>query len=293
MGNIFFRLRPADSVTILFLVSLSLITILFYHDIPKAPFLITLYAILLLSQVILMKLKDKGRFTELLYNLIFPTFCVLVIFDSLEWLVHYVNPDDIDPLLIRLDYLIFRNHPTVILERIMNPVLTDILQLAYLTYYFIPIIFGITLLLNGQKHEFNRSLFLILFCFYLSYLGYILMPALGPRFTINHLQTTELQGFFIAEPIQRLLNKLEGIKRDAFPSGHTAVTVTVLYLAYRFKRVLFWIFLPIVTALIFSAVYCRYHYVVDIIAGLVLTIITVFIGERYYEWWLKWQIQKK
>jgi membrane-associated phospholipid phosphatase len=293
MGNIFFRLRPADSVTILFLVSLSLITILFYHDIPKAPFLITLYAILLLSQVILMKLKDKGRFTELLYNLIFPTFCVLVIFDSLEWLVHYVNPDDIDPLLIRLDYLIFRNHPTVILERIMNPVLTDILQLAYSTYYFIPIIFGATLLLNGQKHEFNRSLFLILFCFYLSYLGYILMPALGPRFAINHLQTTELQGFFIAEPIQRLLNKLEGIKRDAFPSGHTAVTVTVLYLAYRFKRVLFWIFLPIVTALIFSAVYCRYHYVVDIIAGLVLTIITVFIGERYYEWWLKWQIQKK
>lgn len=293
MGNIFFRLRPADSVTILFLASLSLITILFYHDIPKAPFLITLYAILLLSQVILMKLKDKGRFTELLYNLIFPTFCVLVIFDSLEWLVHYVNPDDIDPLLIRLDYLIFRNHPTVILERIMNPVLTDILQLAYSTYYFIPIIFGITLLLNGQKHEFNRSLFLILFCFYLSYLGYILMPALGPRFTINHLQTTELQGFFIAEPIQRLLNKLEGIKRDAFPSGHTAIAVTVLYLAYRFKRVLFWIFLPIVTALIFSAVYCRYHYVVDIIAGLVLTIITVFIGERYYEWWLKWQIQKK
>lgn len=293
MGNIFFRLRPADSVTILFLVSLSLITILFYHDIPKAPFLITLYAILLLSQVILMKLKDKGRFTELLYNLIFPTFCVLVIFDSLEWLVHYVNPDDIDPLLIRLDYLIFRNHPTVILERIMNPVLTDILQLAYSTYYLIPIIFGATLLLNGQKHEFNRSLFLILFCFYLSYLGYILMPALGPRFTISHLQTTELQGFFIAEPIQRLLNKLEGIKRDAFPSGHTAVTVTVLYLAYRFKRVLFWIFLPIVTALIFSAVYCRYHYVVDIIAGLVLTIITVFIGERYYEWWLKWQIQKK
>ncbi len=293
MGNIFFRLRPADSVTILFIVILSLITILFYHHIPNAPFLITLYAILLLSQVILMKLKDKGRFTELLYNLIFPTFCVLVIFDSLEWLVHYVNPDDIDPLLIRLDYLIFRNHPTVILERIMNPVLTDILQLAYSTYYFIPIIFGITLLLNGQKHEFNRSLFLILFCFYLSYLGYILMPALGPRFTINHLQTTELQGFFIAEPIQRLLNKLEGIKRDAFPSGHTAVTVTVLYLAYRFKRVLFWIFLPIVKALIFSAVYCRYHYVVDIIAGLVLTIITVFIGERYYEWWLKWQIKNK
>jgi membrane-associated phospholipid phosphatase len=225
----------------------------------------------------------------LFYDLIFPILCVLVIFDSLEWLVHYVNPEDIDPILIRLDYLIFNNHPTIILERIMSPLLTDILQIAYSTYYFIPISFGGVLLLNNQREEFNRTLFLILFCFYLSYLGYILMPALGPRFTISHLQTTELQGLFIAEPLQKLLNKLEGIKRDAFPSGHTAVAVTVLYLAYRFKKRFFWILLPIVAALIFSTVYCRYHYVVDIIAGFGLTLLTIFLGEWYYEWWLKGQ----
>ncbi len=113
--------------------------------------------------------------------------------------------------------MIFQGHPTVMLEKIMSPLLTDVLQLAYSTYYFIPIIFGVTLLRNNQRREFDRTLFLILFCFYLSYLGYILMPAIGPRFTINHLQTTELRGLFVAEPIQNLLNQLEGIKRDAFP----------------------------------------------------------------------------
>ncbi|MDP2753399.1 MAG: phosphatase PAP2 family protein, partial [Nitrospirota bacterium] len=264
-------------------------TLIFYQHIPKAPFLISLYSIFFIAQIILIRFKNNGRFMGLFYDLIFPILCVLVIFDSLEWLVHYVNPEDIDPILIRLDYLIFNNHPTIILERIMSPLLTDILQIAYSTYYFIPISLGVVLLLNNQREEFNRTLFLILFCFYLSYLGYILMPALGPRFTISHLQTTELQGLFIAEPLQKLLNKLEGIKRDAFPSGHTAVAVTVLYLAYRFKKRFFWILLPIVAALIFSTVYCRYHYVVDIIAGFGLTLLTIFLGEWYYEWWLKGQ----
>ncbi len=289
MVKMILKLRPADTITIIFLLFLSALTLIFYHDIPKAPFLISLYSIFIIAQVIIIRFKDNGRFMGLFYDLLFPIICVLVIFDSCGWLVHYVNPEDIDPILIRLDYLIFNNHPTVMLERIMSPLLTDILQVAYATYYFIPISFGIILLLNDQREEFNMTLFLILFCFYLSYLGYILMPALGPRFTISHLQTAELQGLFVAEPIQKFLNQLEGIKRDAFPSGHTAIAVTVLYLAYRFLRRFFWILLPIVSALIFSTVYCRYHYVVDIVAGFGLTFLTILLGGWYYEWWLRWQ----
>lgn len=282
-----FRLRPADAVTIIFVNILLIITIVFNSVIPNASLLISAYLILLITQFIIIKFRDKNRFLRVTYDLIFPIISVIILFDSLGWVVHYVNPDDIDPLLIRLDYMLFNNHPTVILEKVMNPLLTDILQIAYSSYYFLPIIFGIALLQDNQREEFNRSLFLILFCFYLSYLGYILMPALGPRFTLSHLQTRELQGYFIAGPMQQLLNNLEGIKRDAFPSGHTAVALTVLYLAYRFKRRIFLVFLPVVIALIFSTVYCRYHYVVDIIAGFCLTILTIFLGERYYKWWEK------
>jgi membrane-associated phospholipid phosphatase len=281
--------RPADVLTILFLLFLSVLTLIFCRYIPRSFFLFSLYSILIVTQVIIIRFKNKNRFIRLFYDLVFPVTCVLLIFDSLEWLVHYVNPEDIDPILIRLDYMIFNSHPTVMLERIMSPILTDMLQIAYCTYYFVAISLGVILLLNNQKEEFDRTLFLILFCYYLSYLGYILMPALGPRFTINHLQNTQLHGYIITEPLQRLLNQLEGIKRDAFPSGHTAIALTVVYLSYKFKRRLFWILLPIVGALIFSTVYCRYHYVVDVIAGIGLTIITVFFGERCYERWLKWQ----
>jgi membrane-associated phospholipid phosphatase len=288
-----FQQRPADTVTVIFLLFLTLLTLFYFAILPRAPYLLSIYSLLIITQIILIRFRDNGRFMRNFYDVIFPIICVLAVFDSLEWVVHYINPEDIDPVLIKLDYLIFGNHPTVMLERIMNPFLTDILQIAYSTYYFIPISFGIILLMNKQREEFDKTIFMILLCFYLSYLGYILFPALGPRFFLSNIQTTELQGFFAAEPIQNLLNRLEGIKRDAFPSGHTGIALTVLYLAYRYKRGYFRIALPIVSALIFSTVYCRYHYVIDVIAGFGLTLLTIVIGEWYYGWWIKRQVKSR
>ncbi|MBI4690118.1 MAG: phosphatase PAP2 family protein [Nitrospirae bacterium] len=283
--GIIFRLRPADAVTIIFIGVLLVITLSFNSVIPNRLILISIYISLLIAQLILIKVKDKNKLVRLTYDLLFPVISVLILFDSLGGVVHYVNPDDIDPLLIEIDYMFFNNHPTVMLEAITNPFLTDILQIAYSTYYFLPITMGISLLKNGQREDFDRTLFIILFCFYLSYVGYIIWPAIGPRFTLDHLQSQKLQGLFIAEPIKNLLNKIEGIKRDAFPSGHTGIALTVLYLSYRFKKRLFRIFLPLVALLIFSTVYCRYHYVIDVIAGIGLAIMTILLGEWYYGWW--------
>ncbi len=285
MGRIILRLRPADAVTVIFLSFLLTTTVIFNQRIPMAFLLIGIYSSLIFAQILLIAVKNKGRFVGHVYDLIFPMICILVVFDSMEWLVRHVNPRDIDPLLIRLDYMIFKGYPTVMLEKIMSPLLTDIFQIAYTTYYFLPIILGVILKFEGKDEEFNRSLFLIVFCFYLSYLGYILMPALGPRYTMHHLQTSELESFLVAEPIQSLLNNLEGIKRDAFPSGHTGIALLVLGLAYRFQKKLFWLFLPVVIALVFSTVYCRYHYVVDVIGGVGLTVLTLFFGEKYYGFW--------
>jgi membrane-associated phospholipid phosphatase len=63
------------------------------------------------------------------------------------------------------------------------------------------------------------------------------------------------------------------------PAG---IALIVLYLAWRFEKKLFVFFLPLTLALIISTVYCRYHYVVDVIGGMILTLITIVLGEKYY-----------
>ncbi|MHA2219341.1 MAG: phosphatase PAP2 family protein, partial [Candidatus Hodarchaeales archaeon] len=213
---------------------------------------------------------------------------IILIFNSLGGLIRYINPFTFDHVLIQLDYRIFNAHPTVLLERFTNPVITEVLQLAYTSYYFLPIILGIALKIKGgEKTEFERSIFLIILCFFLSYIGYLLIPAIGPRFTMNHIQNIDLQGIFLRDFIDSTLNSLEGIKRDAFPSGHTAVTLVVLYLAYKYLKTLYWFFLPFVFGLLIATVYLRYHYFVDVIAGVLLFIFTMYTGDKYYNWWEK------
>lgn len=283
MAKWFLKLRPADTITTLFSFFLLVLTAFFHSKIPSAPYLILIYASLIFFQLILVYLSRLNSFLALARDIIFPVISVLIIFDSLELIVHKVNPQDMDYLLIRLDYLIFGVYPTIVMERIMQPILTDILQIAYTTYYFLPIMLGIALKVKKRDEDFEKSLFLILLCFYLSYVGYILVPALGPRYAMEHLHGMELTGFIVFKPIYDILNLLEGIKRNAFPSGHTAITLIVLFLSYRYVRGLFWVMLIPALLLIVATVYCRYHYVVDVIAGILLTIVTIAIGEVYYK----------
>lgn len=280
-------MRPVDVLTFGFLTFLFITTAIFSGRIPNAYLFLTVYLSLATAFSLLIHFKKRhdGKILEMIYDFIFPTIVVVFTFDSLGRLIPYINPVTYDELLIKLDYIIFNAHPTVALERFTTPIVTELLQLAYTSYYFLPIILGVALKVKGEKTQFDRGIFLVILCFFLSFIGYILMPAIGPRFTINHLQSTELHGIFLRDIIDSTLNALEGKKMDAFPSGHTAVTLVVLYLAYKFQRVIFWIFLPLVLALLVSTVYLRYHYVIDVIAGILLFVLTVYSGEKFYNWW--------
>ncbi len=280
-------MRPVNTITFAFLAFLFTITAIFKNQIPDANLILSIYITLTITLLLLIYLNKKhpGKTVKTAYDIVFPVIAVVLIFDSLGGLIRYINPATYDHLLIRLDYMIFKTHPTIALEQFTFPVITEFLQISYTSYYFLPIILGLSLKIKGKEQEFSRTIFLIILCFFLSYIGYFLMPAIGPRYTMNHLQSFDLHGIFLRDIIDNTLNALEGIKRDAFPSGHTAVTLVVLYLSYKFQRILFWIFLPLVLALIVATVYLRYHYVVDVFAGILLFIFTIYIGEKYYKWW--------
>ncbi len=284
MRRVFPAVRQVDLLTFGFLAFLFAVTVFFIKQIPNAVFILLMYAVLSgsLSLLIYLRAKNNNRIIRIMYDIIFPVITVFLIFDSLGGLIRYINPKTYDHLLIRMDYLLFGGYPTVALESFTHPVITELLQFAYSSYYFLPVILGAVLKIKGKDDAFNKSLFFIVLCFYLSYIGYIVFPAIGPRYTMNHLQNIELRGIFLRDIIDNTLNALEGTKRDAFPSGHTAVTLVVLYLAYRFQKPLYNIFLPVVLALLVATVYLRYHYAVDVIGGVLLAVFTVYAGERCY-----------
>jgi membrane-associated phospholipid phosphatase len=185
---------------------------------------------------------------------------------------------------MRIDLYLFGVHPTVWAQRWIVPWLTDVLSFAYLSYYFLPPTLVLVLYLR-KRPGLYPTLFVLSLGYYVSFIGYTLFPAVGPRYAMTSLYTVPLEGSFITDFVRDGLNAIQHNIRDCMPSGHTQIALTVLYLAYRYERKLFYIFLPFVFGFVLSTVYLRYHYVIDLFVGTAIAIGCMITGPRLYEWW--------
>jgi len=225
---------------------------------------------------------------------------ILLTFRQLFFMVKPIRIYDYDNWFIAADRFLFGSDPTHFLQQFSNPLLTEALQIIYGMFYLLPIILGLSLLNKNRFVALDFALFSVIYGFFLSYLGYFALPGIGPRFTLHDFNTINevLPGLFFTNHLREMTNTGEGIpigtlnpaeivQRDVFPSGHTMITLIVMYLSVRLKSRSRFFFIPIGTLLIFSTVYLWYHYVIDLIGGLVFAIISMWSGKIFFNWWRK------
>jgi membrane-associated phospholipid phosphatase len=210
---------------------------------------------------------------------------ILLIFESLGPIVRAVSPVDRDPWLIAADRFLTGTDPTRVLERFATPLLSDVLTVFYALYFFHPLVLAALVWIEERRErgeagpDFHRYAFLIVLVFFVSYAGYFLVPALGPRATLEHV--APLPRGPVATAIDGMLDRLESNKRDVFPSGHTMVTLAVVVLAAKRSRRLALAFLFFAVPLWMATVYGRYHYLVDVLVGFALTPIVLWAGRAW------------
>ena len=284
------RIAVPDVITCGYLVIIGLLATIFAERIPQWWWYPLTHAMLVLALgLFLLRLPPRPTGWVRFVRWWYPSLLIPFIFNELQYLVHPINPLDIDAQLMAIDYALFGVYPTVWCERFMMPWVTEYMQLAYVTFYFLPFLLCTPLYRQGQFQAFRVSLCALLLSYYVSYLLYFLTPARGPRFYLAADHTLPLTGLWLTTPLQATLDALEGIQWDAFPSGHTAIAIIVLVMAARYQRRLFYPLLVITVSLMLSTVYLRYHYVIDVIAGMLLAVwclgVTFWLyrehGERY------------
>jgi membrane-associated phospholipid phosphatase len=206
----------------------------------------------------------------------YPAVLLLPLFIELSYLIHAIHPTDFDSALAALDRRTFGANPVSWVQQFARPWVTEVLQLAYASFYLFPLGLMFVLYASGRSREFQESQFGMLLCFFLSYFGYLLVPALGPRFIAEDVATAP-QGLWLSRLLQDSLNFLEraGSMRDAFPSGHTAVAIMVQRYAFRWFGWRAFRLVPLTAALLVSTVYLGYHYVVDVFAGALLAFLSL------------------
>ena len=225
----------------------------------------------------------------------YPVFTILFCFKEV-YVIMISHGDKLhDEVLANIDRFIFGFNPTEYLWQFAHPYLTEFFQIIYGVFYLMPVIYAAELYFWHRYKEFKYATFVIMFGFYLSFIGYLLVPAVGPRFIVHDFSATDLElpGIFLTQIIRDVINLGESIpkgeanailvaQRDAFPSGHTIVILLITYLSRKFKSRSFYFYLPYSILMIFSTVYLRYHYVIDLIAAIPFVITTILVSNFLY-----------
>jgi membrane-associated phospholipid phosphatase len=280
------RIRPTETINLIALAVLTGLGILLRHRLADFRGMLLGYAGLALLVLVIVALAPReDRLVPPLTFFIdfYPALFLPLLFNTLEPLIQALRGGARDDLLIAADRFLFGVDVTVWAQRLVRPVLNDIFYGFYSTYYFISLSLGLMLWLRDRPAA-RRFVFTLMVVYYVSWTGYFIIPALGPRFAQAAEYTVSLTTTPLARAINDTINNMEKTKFDVFPSGHTMISVAVLLVAWKRARDVFWVLLPIATMLIISTVYCRYHYVIDVIAGTTLAFVTVPIGDGIYGW---------
>ncbi len=245
------------------------------------------YALMLLMVGWISRLARPGNFAvkpgPRLFVNFYPLILVPMVYDGLGTLIAIVHPTLCDRWLIAIDRWIFGRDVTLWCQQFVTPWLTALLYLCYATYFVLPVALVVPLWRRNRPVA-QRAIHMIALAFYVSYIGYFLVPARGPRFTIVHdsppdLAATTRLGSFIANT----MNSASHTFVDVFPSAHVLVTLVILTLAWRHARRIFWIMVPTSLLLLIATVYCRFHYVIDALAGAALTPLTLRVGRLLFD----------
>lgn len=302
-------LHPVDVLTVLFSAALALLTLLFHARIPEwEGTLATSLAII--AGLPLLAVVDRAlssgpaprnvgaRAVAFLHDWAFAPLAY-VIYLQMHALVGPIRGAWLaDPVLIATDRWIFGTDPSLLLERVSAPWLTELLQVAYTSFYLLMLAAGIELYVKRDR-RFYLYAFSCALGFFISFVGYLCVPAVGPRFTLFDVATVERQlpGLLLTPALRSFvdggglvppgLTKSAAAAlapRDVFPSGHTMMTLVAIYWAMRFRLKARWGIAVAGALLVFSTVYLRYHYAIDVLAGAFLAAVCVAISPAAYRW---------
>ncbi len=284
------RIRPLEVVNLVALAILCAVTLLLWRRLADPGEILLRYALMGAFVAIVVFLTQRPEPLPLAFSVavdFYPAAFIPFVFESLGPLIPAARGRARDDLLIAADRAILGDDVTVLLQPYVTPFWAAFFYVAYATYYFLPLVLGGAL---WSRHVAlaRRFIFTLSVCFYVSYAGYFTIPAYGPRTALAKRHTVPLETSPVARAISHTINELEHTKLDVFPSGHTMITIVVLIVAWRQARRVFWFLLPVATLLILATMYCRYHYLVDVLAGIVLAFATVPIGERLYASLVRW-----
>jgi hypothetical protein len=208
-------------------------------------------------------------------------------FFELQWILPVASGPVLDGDLHALDLRLFGVEPAVAWDRFVRPATTEWFSFFYYGYFFLIAAHVLPALFLGRRERLMIPFgfgFLWLYC--VGHVVYTLVPAYGPYAHLAFAHS--LQGDVFWPLVQRTV-AFGGARTDVFPSLHTAVPTFLALFSYRSRRTTpyRYTWLPLAfsaSQIIVATMFLRWHYLIDICAGVLLAVSGMVAG-RAALWW--------
>ncbi|MFD5935358.1 phosphatase PAP2 family protein [Streptomyces sp. NPDC060333] len=177
----------------------------------------------------------------------------------------------LDAEMLAAERRVLRQPFNLVLDTVASRPLNEALTACYSSFYLYFLVPPAYLTAQGRDRDLER--YVLAFCLaqYTCYLGFAALPLAGP---VTALQgafcTPQLRGYLLT-PAQQWLTEHADPPGTCFPSSHVAGAWAATLAARRaVPRSAARAMTALTCALTCSVVYCRYHYIVDALAGVLV-----------------------
>jgi len=276
------KLPLFDKITIAYNTLILIIFFIFYDKIGNKTFIFCFH-VGILSFIILWNKFKKNINNDSIKNIISDWY-------PLSLLTHYyletiyfkkiIFDNDIDSFLVKVENMLFGFQPSIIFYKTLPYLpIKELMCFFYSSHFYLGLTVAIYFYIT-QKKIFYKLGKDILITFQFCYLFFMFIPSSGPQFYFNNSIFHSHGGIFY-HFLAYIENNIE-IPSGAFPSSHVAIaTIIIIYSLFFINKKR--IKIPIIfiaTGLIISTVYIRAHYLIDVIAGIIVGSLSYFINNN-------------
>jgi hypothetical protein len=199
-------------------------------------------------------------------------------FLQLQYILPTATHYALDAKIYALDQAVFGLEPAEAWDHFVTPATTEWFSFFYYGYFFILAVHVLPFLFLGRDMRvFSEFAFGVLFLFCVGQALYLAVPGYGPYlFLAPHFQH-QLDGPFWWHLVKETVDSVEGsARKDIFPSLHTAAPTFLALFSFRHRRAVaaFRFTWPplafFASQIIVATMFLRWHYLIDICAGLLL-----------------------
>jgi len=266
----------ADYAYAVFFVIAAALVLARRTHVPSWPALLFTNILCLVVVLLLVRNAERSPVWNFLHDW-YPLAMPIVTFEEVSRLSLVLRNAWQDHYLLALEARFFVVPPTVWLGQHGSRWITELVEIGYFSYFVLLMIVAGTFYARKMGRPFREVMDASVLSYMLCYAVFLLFPTEGPAHTLRAQHNFPLPGDGPFHWAVLLIQKHAGVHGNAFPSAHVAGGVVALIFAWRYARNLGFALMPLVLLLCVGAVYDRYHYVSDVVAGAVVGAVAAMI----------------